>query len=252
MIALRSVAPDFSLPAQDGTPFTLSAWRGKANVLLLFLPAAFTPICTTELPALAAYRDDFWKQASTAVAAVTVDNIHCNREWGRDCNTGKLFLLSDFHPHGAVSYAYGAYLIDEGISDRATVIIGKDGLVRYAESVGKFGKRSIPALLDIARAIDGRAPLKKQSANMPVDLPVLFVTHSCPHCADVTNAIKTLKLETRIVVRYVDDDPSAIKTLLQSNPQGSVPALAFQGKVYVGTPQITPVLQSLAGKQKAA
>jgi len=248
MIALQSVAPDFTLTLQNGKPFRLSDWKGKAHVLLLFLPAAFTPICTTELPALAALRNDFWRDAGTVVAAVTVDNIHSNREWGRDCKTGPLFILSDFYPHGAVSQAYGAYLYDEGISDRATVIVGKDGLVRYAESVGKFGKRSIPALLDIARAIDGRAPLNRKSAKMPLDLPVLFVSRSCPHCAEATQALQMLQLETRIVVRYVDDSPEALKSLLSISNEGSVPTLFWQGKTYVGSPQVIAALRKISGK----
>jgi hypothetical protein len=37
-------APDFTLPSVDGGVMTLSSFRGKKNVLLTFLPAAFTPV----------------------------------------------------------------------------------------------------------------------------------------------------------------------------------------------------------------
>lgn len=55
--------------------------------------------------------------------------------------------MTDFHPKGAVAREYGLWLEDAGISDRATVLIGKDGTVLWSESVGPGGARQPAELL---------------------------------------------------------------------------------------------------------
>ena len=49
--------------------------------------------------------------------------------------------------------AYGLWLEDAGISDRATVLIGKDGRVLWSESVGPGGERDPQDLLEKVRAL---------------------------------------------------------------------------------------------------
>lgn len=61
-------------------------------------------------------------------------------------------LLSDFNPKGGMAAAYGIYLEQRGITDRATVLIGKDGTVKWSESVGVPGKREAKDLLARAQA----------------------------------------------------------------------------------------------------
>lgn len=56
-------------------------------------------------------------------------------------------LLQDFHPKGATAEKYGAFLADKGITDRATVIVDKQGVVRYAVSVTPAGERNPKDLL---------------------------------------------------------------------------------------------------------
>jgi alkyl hydroperoxide reductase subunit AhpC len=56
-------------------------------------------------------------------------------------------LLADFHPKGEMAQKYGLYLSDKGITDRATVIVDKTGVVRYANSVTPAGKREPKQLL---------------------------------------------------------------------------------------------------------
>ena len=41
-LKVGDVAPDFTLPATNGSKVTLSEFRGKQNVILAFFPAAFT------------------------------------------------------------------------------------------------------------------------------------------------------------------------------------------------------------------
>jgi len=253
MIPVGMPAPDFELPDQHGAPFRLSSLRGKKNVLLFFIPAAFTQICGTEVPALASLADAFDQSADTIVFVITADRPDSNLHWLRHLGAEQLNILSDFWPHGKVSQAYGAFLADDGIPDRATVIVGKDGTVTYAESVGKFGKRSVSSLLHIARAKDGRAPLPADAftARMPLDLPVLFVTQrtGCQHCRRVLETLRALRLEEFIVVRNVDTDPEAMRWLASVNPEGRVPALYHQGHLAVGANEITQVFSDLATRR---
>ena len=64
-------------------------------------------------------------------------------------------MLADFHPKGAVATSYGVYHADKGITDRATVIIDRDGVVRYAESAGIPGLRKASDLLAACQKVAG-------------------------------------------------------------------------------------------------
>jgi peroxiredoxin len=255
MISVGTPASDFELPDQQGTPFRLSSLRGKKNVLLFFIPAAFTQICGTEVPAMASLVDAFDQGADTTVVVITADRTDTNLHWLRHLGAERLRILSDFWPHGQASQAYGAFLAADGIPDRATVLVGKDGLVKYAESVGKFGKRSASALLQMARAQDGRAPLPADAftARMPLDLPVLFVTsqQGCPHCRRALEEVRALQLEERIVIRSVDTDPEAMRWLLSVRPEGGVPALYYQGYLAAGDDSIIQTLSSWTTQRAA-
>lgn len=248
MIPVGTLAPDFELLDQYGAPFRLSTLKGKKNVLLFFIPAAFTQICGTEVPAMASHVETFDRSADTVAVVITADRKDCNRGWVRHLGADRLRVLSDFWPHGQVSQAYDAFLPDNGVPDRATVLVGKDGLVKYAESVGEFGKRSVPALLQIARSVDGRAPLPAEAltARMPLDLPVLFVTsrQGCPHCRRVLEQIRALRIEEHIVIRSVDTDDEAMRWLLSVRPEGDVPVLYYQGYLAAGDDSILQTLSS--------
>lgn len=229
MIPVGSPAPLFTLPASDGGNFRLADYRGRSNVLLLFLPAAFTPICSTELPTLALLGPQFRSEADTVVAGVTVDNTHSNAAWQARCGAKDVALLSDFYPHGAVSQAYGAWIPAEGISDRATVLVGKDGLVKYAASAGKFGRRSIRDLLAIATRVNGGVPAPAEAVRRPLGIPTLFVTSTCPHCRRVLHELRARGLADRVVVRVVDQDRDAMQALYDVGRTESVPTLVGVG-----------------------
>lgn len=251
MIPVGTPAPNFILATQRGNKFTLSDYRGK-NVLLLFLPAAFTPICTTELPALSALYPRFYTEANTIPVAITVDNTNANLAWARQCNGNGISVLSDFYPHGSVSQAYGAWIPAEGISARATVIIDKNGIVRYSLDAGKFGKRSIPGLLRIASEINGGKSVVSAGANagaiLPaLDLPILFSSKLCSHCTTVKDFLAASGLSQRIVVRDVIEDPAAMNQLLQVLPEGGVPTLYMNGKIVEGDEPIINALKNAYG-----
>jgi len=131
-------APDFTLTAITGNPITLSQFRGDKNVVLSFVPAAWTPVCSDQWPGYNIVKDLF--DAHDAVLlGITVDNIPTLFAWTNQM--GKLWfpVLSDFWPHGQVADTYGV-LRSDGISERALFVIDTGGIIRYI-NVGDINTR---------------------------------------------------------------------------------------------------------------
>ena len=139
------VAPDFELDSQFGT-FTLSQFKGSKNVMLVFYPLDFTPTWSKEMPDIEKNIDAF-KAEDTQVLSISVDSKYCHENWATSIGGISYPLLADFHPKGAVADKFGLYLSDNGITDRATVIIDKQGIVQYIHSVGVPGERKAEELL---------------------------------------------------------------------------------------------------------
>ncbi len=84
---------------------------------------------------------------------MSVDSKYCDIAWANSFGGIQFPLLADFHPKGAVAKEYGLWLDEAGISDRATVLISKDGTVLWSESVGPGGERSPAELLAKAKSL---------------------------------------------------------------------------------------------------
>jgi peroxiredoxin len=149
MPAVGSVAPDFTLPSTSGSDVALSGLRGR-NVLLAFFPLAFTSVCTAEL---CAFTEDFgaFRDASTEVLPISVDSIPTLREF-KAKERISVDLLSDFKR--AVSRLYGTLLEDRFHSNRAYILIDRDGIVRwtFAEEATR-NRRENAELLERIRAL---------------------------------------------------------------------------------------------------
>jgi peroxiredoxin len=147
--SVGSPAPDFTLPSTSGHEVTLSALRGK-KVLLAFFPLAFTSVCTTEM---CSFSDDYgeFQDADTVVLPISVDSIPTLKEF-KTKERLTVDLLSDFKRD--VSRKYGTLLEDKFFSNRAYVVVGRDGVVRWAwaeESPGH--RRENGELLERIRAV---------------------------------------------------------------------------------------------------
>jgi peroxiredoxin len=127
MLQVGDVAPDFELLDEEGKPTRLSSFRGK-NALLVFFPAAFSPICTQELKQLAAHDADYARE-NAAVIGISVDNKWSLRAFKRDEGLTAT-LLSDFHPKGQVAQKYGVLIGESGYAKRGTFVIDRDGILR--------------------------------------------------------------------------------------------------------------------------
>jgi peroxiredoxin (alkyl hydroperoxide reductase subunit C) len=142
-------APNFSLPSVSGEKVSLSQFRGKKNVVLSFVPAAWTPVCSDQWPGYNIAKDIF-NQYDAILLGITVDNIPTLYAWTNQMGQLWFPVLSDFWPHGAVAKKYGV-LRSSGVSERALFVIDKKGVIRYID-VHDINKR--PPLEDLAAALE--------------------------------------------------------------------------------------------------
>ena len=142
-------APDFSLPSISDEKVSLNQYRGKKNVVLSFVPAAWTPVCSDQWPGYNIVKDIF-DENQAILLGITVDNIPTLYAWTNQM--GKLWfpVLSDFWPHGAVAKKYGV-LRSNGVSERALFVIDKKGVLRYID-VHDINQR--PPLEDLVNALE--------------------------------------------------------------------------------------------------
>ncbi|GIX47944.1 MAG: peroxiredoxin [Candidatus Tectimicrobiota bacterium] len=126
-------APDFTLKNTDMQDVTLSSFRGQKNVVLLFVPLAFTSVCTNELCSV---RDNLNQYASlnAEVLGISVDSPFALKQWKEKENLN-FTLLSDFNREVVKAYGaqYDQLLGFKGVAKRAAFVIDKEGKVRYAE-----------------------------------------------------------------------------------------------------------------------
>ena len=142
-------SPDFTLPAVAGGQVTLAQYRGKKNVVLSFVPAAWTPVCSDQWPGYNITKDLFDAHDSILLG-ITVDNIPTLFAWTNQMGQLWFPVLSDFYPHGKVARTYGV-LRSDGVTERALFVIDKKGVIRYID-VHDINKR--PPLEHLARALE--------------------------------------------------------------------------------------------------
>lgn len=141
--------PDFVLPSLSGEKISLGQFKGEKNVVISFVPAAWTPVCSDQWPGYNLAKVIFDKN-DTVLLGITVDNIPTLYAWTNQM--GKLWfpVLSDFWPHGKVASIFGV-LRSDGVTERALFIIDKGGILRYAH-VSDINKR--PDLKDLATELE--------------------------------------------------------------------------------------------------
>ena len=125
-IAVGQVAPDFTLANENGANVRLWDQRGKP-VVLVFLPAAFSSVCSAEM---CAYRDDYseFEAKGAAVFSISHDSRWALKAW-KEAMGLKHTLLSD--TKGKVSKLYDCWNEELALSERLTVVVDKDGVIRY-------------------------------------------------------------------------------------------------------------------------
>lgn len=152
-LRLGDLAPDFTANTTHGT-IRFHAWQGDAWVILFSHPRDFTPVCTTELGAVAGLKGEF-ERRNTKVIGLSVDPLGAHRLWEGDIEdvTGHAVnfpMIAD--PDRTVAVLYD--MIHPNAYDMATVrsvfIIGPDHRVKlllaYPASTGRNFKEVLRAL----------------------------------------------------------------------------------------------------------
>lgn len=135
-IAVGSKAPDFTLKskAADGLKdVKLSDNFSKKQTVLLFFPLAFTGVCTQEMCDMTGGLSEYEKLGADVIA-ISVDSPFAQEAWAQK-NGIKLTIVSDLNKE--TTKAYGVlFPMLAGVGDtsaRAAFVIGKDGIIKYAE-----------------------------------------------------------------------------------------------------------------------
>lgn len=149
-IEVGQQAPDFTLKDQNQKETSLKDFRGR-NVVLAFYPLDFSPVCSKEH---ACFKDDFsqFNGLNAEVLGISVDSAWAHKAFAEKLGMEHR-LLADFHPKGDVARKYGLYLEEKGITNRATVIVDKEGVVRYVKVYDIPQQRQNQELIEALKAL---------------------------------------------------------------------------------------------------
>ncbi|EPR37582.1 alkyl hydroperoxide reductase/ Thiol specific antioxidant/ Mal allergen [Desulfovibrio sp. X2] len=144
-------APDFTLPSIMGGTVSLSQFRGRKIVVISFVPAAFTPVCSAQWPAYNLGREEIEKRGAVIIG-ISSDNVPSLFAWTREMGGVWFPVGSDFHPQGATAAKYGV-LRSNGTADRAEIIVDKKGIIRSIEVYDINARPKLEKLLERLDAI---------------------------------------------------------------------------------------------------
>jgi mycoredoxin-dependent peroxiredoxin len=123
-----SPTPSFTLSDEDGGRVTERDLQGQTTILV-FYPFAFSPVCTDQLVLYEEVLDELHARGSV-IYAVSCDSSYAQRAFREKLGVS-IPQLSDFEPKGAACRAFGV-LHEGGFPQRALVVIGPDGVVRWS------------------------------------------------------------------------------------------------------------------------
>ena len=123
-------APEFDLEVGHEERVSLSGFRGRANVLLVFHPFAFTPVCEDEARDLQENLQSF-RDAGTEIVFVSCDPSAARQAWRAELGAEYTFA-SDFWGHGIAAKNYGVFNEETGAPIRGTFLIDRDGVVIWS------------------------------------------------------------------------------------------------------------------------
>jgi peroxiredoxin (alkyl hydroperoxide reductase subunit C) len=129
-------APEFALARHEQEPFTRADLIG-ATTVLVFYPFAFSPVCADQLSVYNELLDDFAERGAT-LYAVSCDSTYAQEAFKQQLGVA-IEQLSDFEPKGAACRAFGV-LHRDGFPQRALVLIGPDGVVRWSHEASSPGE----------------------------------------------------------------------------------------------------------------
>ena len=149
-ISVGATAPDFTLKDQNQKDVKLSDFKGSKNVVLIFYPLDWSPVCTNEH---ACFVNDMkrFEQLDAQVLGISVDSAWSHKAFAEKMGI-RYALLADFHPRGAVAEKFGVYLADKGITGRAIAVVDRGGKVAWFKN---YDIPTVPDVKEVAEALAG-------------------------------------------------------------------------------------------------
>jgi peroxiredoxin len=141
-------APEFSLKDQSQQEVKLSDYRGKKNVVLVFYPLDWSPVCTNEHACIVNGMKQF-ETLDAQVLGLSVDSVWSHKAYAEKMGI-KYPLLADFQPRGAVAAKYGVFLEDKGITGRAISIIDRNGNLAWHKN---YDIPVVPDIEEVSKAL---------------------------------------------------------------------------------------------------
>jgi peroxiredoxin len=123
--------PDFDLPTLGGGRARLSDYLGKRNLVLSFIPAAWTPVCSGQWPGYNIAKELF-EASNAALVGISEDNLPTLFAWTQQMGGLWFSVASDFWPHGGLAERLGI-LRKDGTAERALFVVDTTGIIRYID-----------------------------------------------------------------------------------------------------------------------
>jgi len=168
-IRLGDEAPDFTANTTQGT-ISFHGWKGNSWAVLFSHPKDFTPVCTTELGAVAALKPEF-ERRNTKVIGLSVDPVESHVKWEKDIEdvTGHAVnfpMIGD--PDRRVSTLYDMVHPNAGdtMTVRSVFIVGPDNKVKLSLTYPASTGRNFQELL---RVLDSLQLTASHSVATPAD-----------------------------------------------------------------------------------
>jgi peroxiredoxin len=155
IIKIGNNAPDFILDDHNEKPFKLSDFKGK-KILLSFHPLAWTSVCAKQMQSLEENKRNFDKTNTIAVG-ISVDPTPSKKAWAEHLGIKNTRLLSDFWPHGAIAKQYGLFRDDDGISERANIIVDEEQNISFMKI---YPISQLPDIQEIIRFLEQKKVTK--------------------------------------------------------------------------------------------
>jgi peroxiredoxin len=127
-LKVGDAAPNWTLGGTEQNDITLESFKGNNNVVLLFYPLDFSPVCSLQLPTYQARKSEF-DSRDTVIFGISTDSKWSHKAFSEQLGL-EYALLSDYQRK--VSEAYGV-LRPEGYTNRAVFVIDKEGVIRYID-----------------------------------------------------------------------------------------------------------------------
>jgi len=150
-VTVGAPAPEFALKDQSQTEVKLSDFKGKKNVVIVFYPLDWSPVCTNEHACFVNELKRF-ESLDAQILGLSVDSVWSHKAYAEKMGI-HYPLLADFHPRGAVAEKFGVYLAEKGITGRAIAIIDRKGNLAW------FKNYDIPTVPDLQEVADALSKL---------------------------------------------------------------------------------------------